>query len=343
MWCRQRRGRSDRGDRRGKRASRSERRPRLLPLIGCEMSSTICCVDLTGLAMLELSAGGGSSRWVWQRNRISSSEARPASSSCDAARQQLEDAARHDFAAAGGGNCGTAADVWRTAFVRRRIALVVGGARRVLAGQLSPPELPDANAIQRKKDAPGDGEAARRFVAAQMAMQKVANRRARNRDRTLVASAAEVLSANGKVWAAPADSAFEYRMVGSTARPRHPRRRAVLDGLASESECLHAVGTAVLGMDPHRPDSDDVPSTFNGELSLVVSPPERTVRTSVGEGACRLVSLLLWRVQQALRTALEEDKPLYLAGAMLTQLQPPPTATARSGDRYEYSAPFVLV
>ena len=167
------------------------------------MSSTICCVDLTGLAMLELPAGGGSSRWVWQRNRISSSEARPASSSCDAARQQLEDAARDDFAAAGGGNCGTAADVWRTAFVRRRIALVVGGARRVLGGQLSPPELPDANAIQRKKDAPGDGEAAQRFVAAQMAMQKVANRRARNRDRTLVASAAEVLSANGKVWAAP--------------------------------------------------------------------------------------------------------------------------------------------
>ena len=50
----------------------------------------------------------------------------------------------------------------------------------------------------------------------------------------------------------------------------------------------------------HRPDEDDAdyPGAYNGELSLVVGPPERTVRGAVGEGASRLVSRLLWRVRE---------------------------------------------
>ena len=55
------------------------------------------------------------------------------------------------------------------------------------------------------------------------------------------------------------------------------------------------------------------------------------------------MALLVGRVTAALRSHWSEERPLYLAGALLTRLQPPPPpcgARAR-GERYEYSVAHV--
>ena len=118
-----------------------------------------------------------------------------------------------------------------------------------------------------------------------------------------------------------------------------PRRRALVDGLASMGECRHAIGAAVLGMDGL---TDPESPRYNGETTLVASPPER-LAPFLGEGGVRLVRLLLWRVERAVRAHLGETRPLFLSGALLTRLQPPPprAAAAAAGDSYAYSVAHV--
>ena len=233
------------------------------------------CVDATSLVVLQLSLEGASS-WAWPAPSLlrSASKARPTSKAAfDRSRQELEGEAAAEFSEAGGESAGRGAEsaAWRRVFVRRRLALVVSGALGALAGQ-APEREADANALTRKKDAPdhSDAEGVRRFLAAQAEQNALAERRCgRSRPRRLVASAAQPLPGQLCTWEAPASAAaaYEYQLRSATARPRRPLLRAVVDDLASAAECRHAVGACVLGLDPHRCDSDDAAAAAadNGE------------------------------------------------------------------------------
>ena len=215
--------------------------------------STLVCVDDTGLAALLLSQAGGTG-WVWRDAAGAVKPPVQPSRRRDESRRQIEEAAAHDFDTGGGVSAGRGAesDAWKAAFLRRRVANLVRGANRALAGQMMPDEL-DARAVTRKKDAPTDGESARRFLAAKAEQTAlVKRRRGRTRPAKVVAAATDPLPAGEpRVWDAPGPPAFEYSLRGATARPRHPLRRAVVDGLASEAECRHAAGVAMLGLDAH--------------------------------------------------------------------------------------------
>ena len=89
---------------------------------------------------------------------------------------------------------------------------------------------------------------------------------------------------------------------------RRPLTRAVFEGIASIAECQHAIGAAVLAMDPYRVD-DDEDADYNGERTLVVSPPS-TLKPLAGEGGARLISLFLWRITVALRDAFDKQDAL---------------------------------
>jgi|Transcript_50057 hypothetical protein len=65
-------------------------------------------------------------------------------------------------------------------------------------------------------------------------------------------------------------------------------------------------------------------------MPLSGSPPT-VIKPLLGEGATRLFALLLWRVQQAVQRVFVEERPLYLAGALLTRLQPPSPTAKGSG------------
>ena len=91
--------------------------------------------------------------------------------------------------------------------------------------------------------------------------------------------------------------------------------------------------------------SDPESVDYNGELTLVASPPEQ-LRPFLGEGGVRLVRLFLARIRDAVRTHFDEDRPLFLSGALLTRLQPPPQRSAAQrqsggGGTYEYSIAHV--
>ena len=84
----------------------------------------------------------------------------------------------------------------------------------------------------------------------------------------------------------------------------------MVEGIASAAECDHAVGACVLGLDPHRIDTEDAAAAaHNGEQTLVASPPS-CLRAELGEGAARLVALLVGRVTEALRLHWREERPM---------------------------------
>ena len=309
-------------------------------------SARVVCVDASGLLALEQSPEHGS-RWLLL-SQAAPPPHQPASSTPrgDPARHELEQAAQEDFTESGGESAGRGAAMraWRGAFIQRRLTCVVRGARSALSGTTAA-DAQDERLATRKKDAPehGDRERVRSFVAAQAEQASMARDRCAPgpRKRKLVAAAGQSLPGGALVWDAPASSAYEYRLHDSAATPESPRRRAVVDGLASASECQHAIGASLLGMDGL---SDPDSPTFNGELTLVASPPER-LQPFLGEGGVRIVRLLLWRIVGALRSALGEQRELHLSGALLTRLLPPPRAgpatAAHSANTYAYSVAHV--
>ena len=100
-------------------------------------------------------------------------------------------------------------------------------------------------------------------------------------------------------------------------------RRALVDGLASVGECRHAVGAAALGMDGlGEPEGD----SFNGETTLVASPPEG-LRACLGEGGVRLVRLLLRRIEACVRETLDEHPRFKPMDIFDIPLEPFPRST----------------
>ena len=281
------------------------------------------CIDATGLVKLQLSPHTGASSWAWHDTAAAatSQRLRPRTrTSADRSRLEIEAEAASEFVEAGGESAGRGAEVlaWRQAFVRRRLTAVVRGAQGVLAGR--PPEAEQAkvHAATRKKDAPDrrDAEGVRRFLAAQQEQTGMAQRRRPRggRVRRLVAAAADPLPGGYCAWSAPASAAaaYPYQLAGASARPRRPLLRVAVDCVASVAECRHAIGACVLGIDPIRIDdphnaSDPRAAAYNGEHTLLASPP-RALRATLGEGARRLVELLLWRVREALNVNFGEAR-----------------------------------
>ena len=221
----------------------------------------VACIDATSLVVLHLSREGASC-WAWSdpSQLRPTGKPRPASKAAlDRSRRELESEAAAEFAEAGGESAGRGAEslAWSQAFVRRRLALVVSGALGALAGVAAPEPEAATNALTRKKDAPdhSDVEGVRRFLAAQAEQNALAERRCgRGRPRRLVASAARPLLGGQCCWEAPASAtaAYVYQLHGATAQPHRPLLRAVVEDLASVTECRHAVGACVVGVDPHQ-------------------------------------------------------------------------------------------
>ena len=268
----------------------------------------------------------------------------------DDARAELEEAALEEFAAeAGGESCRSPEmQLWRAAYVRRRLTCVVRGARAALEGTKAPSSLQDEQrSATRKKDAPehGDRKRVQAFMAAQSEQAALNRLRAGGtRQSRVVASASKRLPGGSMVWEGPTEgsSSFAYGVHDGAAQPKAARRRVVVDDLASASECRHAIGASMLGMDGlDEPES----SAYNGERTLVASPPE-LLKPFLGEGGARLVRRLLARIRDAVRVHFEEGRPLFLSGALLTRLQPPPSRTAAeqskaAGGSYVYSVAHV--
>jgi len=205
----------------------------------------------------------------------------------------------------------------------------VKGARLALIGQTYRGDSDGEPAIKtRKKDAPDhdDAEGVRRFLAAQAEQRRLAARRQHRsgkRRSELIASASMPLPGGPLatlVWSAPkSSSTHQYALPNSTGSPRHPARRAVCDDVLSVRECGHAIGLIVVGM----MGSDCSSPEYNGESTMSVHPTN-ALPSSLGVGAARLVSLMIWRVFTSVRRIFEENRPLYVAGALLTRLQRPP-------------------
>ena len=320
-------------------------------------TASTMCMDTTQLLALRLSSKGRSTAWCFSDSI--EPPARPKTSSRrdrDETRAEFESAAVSDFAAEGG-HCGGApavAEAWRVVFIRRRLASIVRGARSALQGKRHDEADADvagdeARSLSRKKDAPdpADSASVRRFVKAQAAQASMAKRRLGHsqRQRTLIAPAAHPLPGGLRVWEAPAQGsapAFQHPMRQGSAQPHCPLRRCVVEGLCTTHECSHAIGMAVLGIDGAV---DYESPEYNGEATLVCSPLD-AIPPFLGPGGRGLISVLLWRVLSAVRTHFEEERPLYLSGALLTRLQPPPTtqrglSAASVGDRYKYDVAHV--
>ena len=318
------------------------------------MATTTVCVDDSKLLALQQKRAHTTSSWVFIDTQPAPLQ-RPSSAkrSNDPARAELEDAAFEEFAEEAGDFSGASCTtpemrVWRAAYVRRRLTCIVRGAKAALDGTEAAPAVEDAQrSAIRKKDAPEHGDRTRvqAFMAAQAEQAALNKARAGGtRKSRLIASSFPALRSGHVVWEGPSagSSSFEYRLHAGALQPGAPRRRAVVDDLASASECRHAIGASMFGMDGlSDPESVD----YNGELTLVASPPEQ-LRPFLGEGGVRLVRLFLARIRDAVRTHFDEDRPLFLSGALLTRLQPPPQRSAAQrqsggGGTYEYSIAHV--
>ena len=306
--------------------------------------SSLCCLDTSGLLALEQSPTR-STRWVLlaQPPPAPAVASPSAAHRDDEAREELEEGAAEEFADEVGGDVRSAElRAWRVAYIRRRLTCVVRGAQSALTGTAPAANTDDARVATRKKDAPDHSNRAQvdKFMKAQAQQASLARARSGNgRTGTLIASASKPLPGKRRVWEAPSSSeGYRYALSDNAPQPLAPRKRAVVDDLASASECRHARGASLLAMDGLAdPDSP----AYNGELTLVASPPE-LLAPQLAEGGVRLVRLLLWRIANAVRTCFGEDRPLYLSGALLTRLQPPPPAhRAAQGESYKYDVAHV--
>ena len=320
------------------------------PRLVCIMARRVVCRDASELAALvaddgrthwTLDAVGTSLDAVGTSLDYATTQTATRGRKRDESKAEIEEAAAEEFLELGGR---LAAPAWRATFVRRRVALIVRGARGALEGRMNEEDAGGSAAmVTRKKDAPDhrNAQAVRSFLAAQAEQSAMSRRRLRKKRRAhvLKAAATQAVPWNRLVWEAdPADTpSYDYRPQPDSPEVATPRRRAVYDGLASARECTHAIGMAILAMDGAC--DRDAPE-YNGESTLVVSPPE-VIPSGLGAGASRLVALLLWRVLGAVRDAFEESRLLTVAGALLTRLEPPPRATTASADSYDYHVAHV--
>ena len=217
-----------------------------------------------------------------------------------------------------------------------------------------------AHKHQRKKDLPDptDRVGISRLVTSHSLQKTMVQQRssgAQHRSVTLIASSLRAVEGNRHPWSAPAGwqplpAAQRAAVLKSGGdfealdRPmRHPRRRVVLDEVATPQECHALIQVAEAAM-----------TEGGGETVLICSPPTE-LREEVGEAAARLVAMLCWRVQAAVAAEFDEARTLYLAGAMLTRTRPPATSRAGGGRAreaaggppsgeaapYDYGAPHV--
>jgi predicted 2-oxoglutarate/Fe(II)-dependent dioxygenase YbiX len=122
-------------------------------------------------------------------------------------------------------------------------------------------------------------------------------------------------------------------------RPRFPRRRVVTDGLASPSECRHVIGASIFAMAGLGGGAARPPPMKNGETAVAVQ--DFSVLCGwVGASTAGIVADLCGRVRTTIVTQWEESRPLYLAGALLTRLQPP-DAPIGEHDGYDYSVAHI--
>ena len=323
-------------------------------------------------ALLSLRCGANGATWCWSDAADSAPPKKQRASRADLTRREIETAAIEDFQSTMGGESvpdggREVARAWCAALMRRRVALVIRGARNMLSGKADDDDDDDdTRVLSRKKDAPDHGDRAgvERFLGAQAEQASLVKRRCalpekkqRQRAQRVVAKASQPLpiaqqpdgGGGGRrcsCWDAPEEgcSTYAYGLPGGGGGggARHPRRRAVVDDLVSARECTHAIGAAIYGMDGAH--DFDAPE-YNGESTLTISPLS-VLPPYLGHGAARLVSLLLWRIVGALRDAFGEERPLYVAGALFSRLQPPPRgaaalAAASSGHSYNYDVPHV--
>ena len=122
-------------------------------------------------------------------------------------------------------------------------------------------------------------------------------------------------------------------------RPKFPRRRVVTDALASASECRHVIGASILAMAGLGSGSARPPPVKNGETAVAVQD-FKELRDWVGASTAGLVADLCRRVRTTIVAQWEETRPLYLAGALLTRLQPPDAPTG-GHDGYDYSVAHI--
>ena len=122
-------------------------------------------------------------------------------------------------------------------------------------------------------------------------------------------------------------------------RPKFPRRRVVTDSLASASECRNIIGASILVMAGLGGGSARPPPVKNGETAVAVQDFQ-ALRDWVGASTAGLVADMCGRVRATIVSQWEETRPLYLAGALLTRLQPP-DAPAGGHDGYDYSVAHI--
>ena len=122
-------------------------------------------------------------------------------------------------------------------------------------------------------------------------------------------------------------------------RPKFPRRRAVIDALASAAECRHMIGGSILAMAGLGGGSARPALVKNGETAVAVHD-FCAVCDWVGASTAGIVADICGRVRETIVREWDESRPLYLAGALLTRLQPP-DAPAGEHDAYDYSVAHV--
>ena len=106
-------------------------------------------------------------------------------------------------------------------------------------------------------------------------------------------------------------------------RPKFPRRRAVADQLASPSECRDVIGASILSMAGLGGGGSARPVPIKNGETAVAAQDFGALCEWVGVRAAGLVAELCGRVRREIAQEWEEDRPLHLAGALLTRLQPP--------------------
>lgn len=121
-------------------------------------------------------------------------------------------------------------------------------------------------------------------------------------------------------------------------RPKFPRRRAVADALASASECRHVIGAAILAMAGLGGGSARPALVKNGETAVAVHD-FGAVCDWVGASTAGIIAEICDRVRETIVREWDESRPLYLAGALLTRLQPPDAAGEHND--YDYSVAHV--
>lgn len=125
-------------------------------------------------------------------------------------------------------------------------------------------------------------------------------------------------------------------------RPNFPRRRAVIDAVASAAECRHMIGASILTMSGLGGGSARPAAVKNGETAVAVQD-FGALCDWLGASTAGVIAEVCTRVQRTIVRDWDESRPLYLAGALLTRLQPPDEAAGEHepAKEYDYSVAHI--